>query len=122
MPKSLQALRGATTIDRDERQQVVDRVSELLAALVERNDIVDDDWVSILFTVTDDIRSAFPAEAARAYGLSDVPLMCAQEIPVTGSTPLCIRLMAHVQTERPRRELRHVYLHGASALPATLPQ
>ncbi len=122
MSKSLQALRGATTIDRDERQQIVERVGELLAELVDRNDIVDEDWVSILFTVTDDICSAFPAEAARAYGLSDVPLMCAREIPVVDSTPLCIRLMAHVQTERPRRELRHVYLHGASALPATLPQ
>ena len=77
---------------------VLDATERLLAALIERNAIEQDDLISVLFTVTDDLRSAFPAEAARRMGLGRVPLMCAREIPVAGSMPSVIRLLAHFHT------------------------
>lgn len=110
------ALRGATTVDADDASQIGDRTRELLAALVQRNAIQHDDFISIWFTATPDLRSAFPASAVRADGYGDVPLLCAQELDIVGSTPRCIRILAHVYTSRLRDELRHVYLHGAVGL------
>ncbi len=75
----------------------------------------------ILFTTTEDLSSAFPAAGARTIGLGDVPLLCAREIPVPGSMPRCIRVMAHLETERPRSELHHVYLRDAAGLRDDLP-
>ncbi len=121
MPRSVRALRGATTVDVDTREQVFERVVALLSEMWRRNDVSHDDLISILFTVTDDIRSCFPAGAAREIGLGDVPLICAQEIPVPGSTPRCVRVLAHLETDRSRRELRHVYLEGAAGLRDDLP-
>ncbi len=121
MPRSVRALRGATTVDVDTREQVFERVVALLSEMWRRNDVSHDDLISILFTVTDDIRSCFPAGAAREIGLGDVPLICAQEIPVPGSTPRCVRVLAHLETDRSRQELRHVYLEGAAGLRDDLP-
>lgn len=121
MPRSVRALRGATTVDEDTREQVFARTQALLTEMWERNDVAHDDLISILFTVTDDIRSCFPAAAAREVGLGDVPLMCAQEIPVAGAKPMCIRVLAHLETERSRQDLRHVYLEGAVSLRDDLP-
>ncbi len=112
----MRALRGAITVDSDTAHQVRTATTALLSALYERNEIGHDDVVSILFTATSDIASAPPAAAARAFGLIDVPLLCAQEMPVIGSLPLCIRLMLHVETDSPRSELRHVFLRGAVVL------
>lgn len=122
MAKQIRALRGATTLDEDSRDQVMDRTGELVRELLARNGVVHDDLVSLLFTATPDIRSEFPAAAARAAGVSDVPLLCALELDVEGAVPLCIRVMAHLYTEREQRELRHVYLHGARMLRLDLPQ
>lgn len=118
------ALRGATTLDADSREQVLERTAEMLLELMERNGLSSDDVISLLLTATDDIRSEFPAAAVRAAGISDVPMICARELDITGGSgvPLCIRLMAHVYTERPRAELRHVYLHGARQLRSDLPE
>jgi chorismate mutase len=118
------ALRGATTLEADTRDQVLQRTSELLGALMERNGLASDDVVSLLFTATDDVRAEFPAAAVRAAGISDVPMLCARELGVTGASgiPLCIRVMAHVQSQRPRADLRHVYLHGARQLRSDLPE
>ena len=118
------ALRGATTLDADSREQVLERTAEMLGELMERNGLSSDDMVSLLLTATDDIRSEFPAAAVRAAGISDVPMICARELDITGGSgvPLCIRLMAHVYTDRPRAELRHVYLHGARQLRSDLPE
>lgn len=121
MSRSVRALRGATTVASDTKEQVFERTNELLAELFRRNEVAHDDLISVLFTVTDDICSCFPAAAAREIGLGDVPLMCAQEIPVVGSTPLCIRVMVHLESEKSRAELRHVYLEGASGLRDDLP-
>jgi chorismate mutase len=121
MSPAVRALRGATTIDVDDKDHMFERVIALLDALFERNEIEHDDLISVLITATDDIRSAFPAQAARKFGLGDVPLICARELDVEGGTPLCIRLMIHLTTERPRHELHHVYLEGARSLRDDLP-
>src|SRR6266545_7554807 len=121
MPPALRALRGATTVDVDEKEHLFERVIALLEALFTRNGIDHDDVVSILFTATDDIHCAFPAEAARKFGLGDVPLICARELDVVGATPRCVRVMMHLMTERARGELHHVYLEGAIGLRDDLP-
>ena len=122
MPAAVRALRGATTFDVDEVDHVTERTNELLASMLERNDVGHDDLISILFTATDDLHSVFPATAARTQGLGDVPLMCARELAITGAMPQCIRIMAHLTTTRTRAELHHVYLHGAKALRDDLPE
>ena len=121
MSPTLRALRGATTIDVDEKDHLFERVIALLEALFDRNGIDHDDVVSVIFTATSDVHSAFPALAARKFGLGDVPLICAQELEIAGGTPLCIRVLLHLSTERERSELHHVYLEGARNLRDDLP-
>ena len=121
MPAAVRALRGATTVDEDTPAQLQERVVALLRAMFDSNGVEHDDLISIFFTATPDVVSAFPAAVARTAGLGDVPLICAQEIPVPGSTPRCIRVMAHLVTERGRDELHHVYLEGAQGLRDDLP-
>jgi chorismate mutase len=118
----VRAVRGATTVEVDSREQVIDRTRELVLAVLERNGLVEDDLVSILFTATDDIRSAFPAEAARVAGFTHVPLMCARELDIVDGIERCIRVMVHVHTTLGARELRHPYLHGERQLRTDLPE
>jgi chorismate mutase len=118
----VRAIRGATTVDRDTRAEVIARTQELVEEIVTRNGIDDDDMVSILFTATDDIRSAFPAEAAREAGLTRVPLMCARELAIEGGVERCIRIMLHVYTTLGSDELRHPSLHDARQLRTDLPE
>jgi chorismate mutase len=115
-------LRGATTVDDDTAEQVTDRVQTLIAAMLERNGVAKDDLISVLFTATDDIRSIFPATAARGVGLGDVPLICARELQIEGGAPLCIRVLMHLTTELSRAELHHVYLERAKGLRDDLPE
>lgn len=121
MDSSVRALRGATTIEVDTTEQIQQRTIELLEAMVERNAVEHEDIISILFTATDDIHSAFPATAARHAGFGDVPLICARELDIEDSTRMCIRIMMHITTTRARCDLRHVYLEGASGLRDDLP-
>ncbi len=121
MPSSVRAIRGATTVDRDAPAAITERVVALLSQILERNGLVEDDIISILFTATEDIVSTFPATAARTMGLGAVPLICARELAITGSVPRCIRVMLHVTTERPRDAIHHVYLEGAQGLRDDLP-
>jgi chorismate mutase len=118
----LVALRGATTVDADTADAVVERTGELLSTLLERNDVEHDQLVSIIFTSTRDLRSAFPALAARELGLGDVPLLCAGELDVIGGNPNTIRVLLHCYSTRPRASLRHVYLHSAKHLRDDLPE
>ncbi|MDA8355197.1 MAG: chorismate mutase [Actinomycetota bacterium] len=118
---SVRALRGATTVEADTVEQVTIRVQELMTELMARNDLLEEDVISIIFTTTADVISTFPATAARGIGFGAVPLLCASEIPVAGATPMCIRVLAHVTTTLARDELRHVYLHGAKSLRDDLP-
>lgn len=95
---------------------MLERVAEMVADVMESNGLVVDDFISILFTSTDDLVSEFPAYAARLLGFTDVPLMCARELEITDSLPRVVRMMAHVETDLPRAEITHSYLHGAAAL------
>jgi len=119
---SVLALRGATTLDADERDHLLERVRELLTRMFRTNDVGHDDLISILFTATPDVHSAFPALAARQMGLGDVPLMCRQQLDIDGAKPRCIRVMAHINSTRSRSELHHVYLHDARDLRDDLPR
>jgi chorismate mutase len=119
---AVRAVRGATQIEQDDRQELLDATTELLAAVLERNELVPDDLISVVFTATPDLRSEFPAYAARQMGITDVPLLCASEIDVPGAMPRVLRLLAHIETDRPRSDLRHVYLRGAAALRTDLPR
>jgi chorismate mutase len=121
MPTFVRAIRGATTVEEDTPDAIAERVVALLNKILERNGLVEDDIISILFTATEDLVSTFPATAARSTGLGAVPLICAREIPVTGATPRCVRVMLHVTTERPREDIHHVYLEGARGLRDDLP-
>ena len=122
MPSAVRALRGATTLDVDEATHLTERVQALVNQMLDRNDVAKDDLISIVFTATEDIHSMFPATAARAAGLGDVPLICARELDVAGGTPLCVRVLMHLVTERSRTELHHVYLEGARNLRDDLPE
>ena len=113
---AVRAIRGAVQVDADEREQVLEATAELVAEVMRRNALETDDVISVLFTATPDLTSEFPALAARKIGFTDVPLICAAEISVPHALPRVVRLMAHVETDRPRSELQHVYLRGAQAL------
>lgn len=121
---SVAGLRGATTLDADDRDEVLKRTSELLEEMLERNGLSSDDVISLVFTATDDIRSEFPAAAVRAAGIADVPMLCARELAIESESNIarCVRVLAHVVTDTPRRELRHVYLRGARQLRSDLPE
>jgi chorismate mutase len=119
---SVRAIRGAIQVDADTRDDVLEGSAELVKAVLERNDLSADDIISILFTATPDLTAEFPAYAARLLGLTDVPLMCASEIAVPGAMPRVLRLLAHVETDLDRADVRHVYLRGAAALRTDLPR
>ncbi len=121
MSPAVRALRGATTVDADTTEQVSERVQALVTAMLDRNEVSKEDLISIVFTATDDIHSMFPATAARACGLGDVPLLCARELDVESGTPLTVRVLMHVTTERARSQLHHVYLERARGLRDDLP-
>jgi chorismate mutase len=112
----VRAVRGATQLEVDEREHLLERVAELIRAVLDANELSTDDLISVLFTVTPDLSSEFPAVAGRQVGLVDVPLICAMEIDVPGALPRVVRMMLHTETTRKRDEIQHVYLHGAVAL------
>ena len=115
----LRALRGATTVDENSAEAILDATGELLRALIDRNDLDSDEMVSCIFTCTDDLDAEFPAVAARRLGLSGVPLLCAREIDVPGALPRVIRVLLHTYADRDS-EPRHVYLREAVNLRADL--
>jgi chorismate mutase len=113
---AVRAVRGATQIEVDDRDQILEATTELVAEVMSRNELVPDEVISVLFTATPDLLAEFPALAARKLGFHDVPMLCASEIDVPHALPRVIRLMAHIETDRPRSEIQHVYLRGAVAL------
>jgi chorismate mutase len=119
---AVRAVRGAIQVDADERDAILAGTTELIKEVLARNDLTPEDLISVVFTATQDLTAEFPAYAARQLGFSDVPLLCATEIAVPGSMPRVLRLLAHVETDRARSELHHVYLRGAAALRRDLPQ
>jgi len=112
----LRAIRGAITIERDEPELVYAATRELLSEIVARNGVDLEHIISVIFTVTPDVRSAFPAMAARSMGWLDIPLLCTQEIPVPGAMARCIRVLLHIESDRKRSAIQHVYLGEAQSL------
>ena len=122
MSPALRALRGATTLEKDDADHLVERVQVLLREMLARNDVDHDDLVSIIFTATEDLTAAFPATVAREIGLGDIPLLCARELAIDGALPMVIRVLVHCYTDRSRGDLHHVYLGAARALRDDLPE
>ena len=114
---SVRGIRGATTVAENKTELILEATRELLEALVAGNESMKpEDIGSAIFTVTDDLASTFPAQAARQMGWSMVPMMCAREIPVPGSLPKAIRVLVHWNTETPQSAIKHVYLRDAVKL------
>ncbi|MFE3454456.1 chorismate mutase [Nonomuraea sp. NPDC059194] len=112
----VRAIRGAIQVEANDRDAIISGTTELVAAVMERNQLTTDDVISVLFTATPDLTAEFPALAARKLGFHEVPLICCTEIGVPGALPRVVRLMAHVESDRPRGEIQHVYLRGATVL------
>lgn len=112
----VRGIRGATTAEVDDKETIITATEELLEQICQENDFLPEDIASVIFTVTQDLRATFPAEAARKRGWTSVPMLCATEIPVPGSLPRCIRVLIHVNTTKRQDEIAHVYLRGAVVL------
>jgi chorismate mutase len=114
---SVRGIRGATSVEADSPELILAATRELLVELLRANGIETfDEIVSAIFTTSPDLTSTFPAEAARALGMRQVPLLCASEIAVPGSLPRCIRVLLHVNTDKTQSEISHIYLHEAKRL------
>src|ERR1700750_2219278 len=113
---TVRAVRGAVQVDSADRDAILEATAELVSEVMSRNDLTTDDVISVLFTSTPDLTAEFPALAARKIGFHDVPLMCAAESAVPGGMPRVVRLMAHIETDRRRPGIHHVYLRAPPAL------
>lgn len=113
---SIRALRGAVQLAVDSKDEMHREVPALLEEMLTSNGLSEADLVSVLFTVTPDLTSEFPAAAARTLGWKEIPLMCAVEIAVIGALPRIVRVLAHVESVKPRSEMNHIYRGGAKAL------
>ncbi|KRV49653.1 chorismate mutase [Wenjunlia vitaminophila] len=113
---AVRAVRGAVQLESDTAEHMHAQVSELLNAMIERNGLAVDDLISVMFTATPDLHSDFPAVGARKIGITDVPLICAQEIDVPGAMPRVVRILAHVETPLDKGGISHVYLGAAAGL------
>jgi len=118
----VRGIRGATQIDRDDASLMQVAVVELMQEIMRANSLEPTDLISVIFTVTSDINSDFPAASARSMGLGDVPLLCSTEIPVPGSLPRTIRVLVHCETERTQKQIAHIYQRGTSVLRKDLAQ
>ena len=110
------AIRGATTVTADDAALIREATRDLLSRIVDANGLATDDIISVIFTVTTDLRAEFPAHGARELGWVDVPLLCTIEMSVPGALHRCIRVLLHAHSARPRGELRHIYVREARAL------
>lgn len=113
---SVRAIRGANQASENTAPAIAAATKELLAEIISANGLSLDDFISVIFTVSPDLNAAFPASSARELGFVDIPLICAVEIGVPDSLDRTIRIMAHVQSERKRTEIAHIYLGGAKVL------
>ena len=113
---AVRGIRGATTVRENTKDEIALRTEELLKIMLKQNGVMVGDIASAVFSVTDDVNSEFPAVAARRLGWIYTPLLCTREIPVPGSLQGCIRVLLHVNSERPQDQVKHVYLHEAKKL------
>jgi chorismate mutase len=109
-------IRGATTVETNTSEDILEVTTDLLDAIIRLNDVAAEDVVSAIFTTTPEITASFPAMAARELGWTDVPLLCAHEMAVPGALRGVVRILLHINTTRTPSEIRHVYLREARAL------
>ena len=112
----VRGIRGATTVESNSREAILEAAGELLTAIVEANAIERDYVASVVFSTTPDLNAEFPAVAARNMGWTEIALMCGHEMAVPGSLPRRLRILMHINTELAANEIKHVYLRGARAL------
>jgi chorismate mutase len=112
----MRGIRGAITVNADDAREIYEATQRLLASMTQQNRVELDDIASVLFSVTTDLRAAFPALSAREMGWVHVPMLHFAEIEVPGSMPRVIRVLMHVNTTLAQNEITHVYLDGARAL------
>jgi chorismate mutase len=113
---AVRGVRGATTVTRNVKEEILEATKELLTVMVETNEIDAEDLVSAWFTTTPDLYAEFPAVAARQIGWTFVPLMNSHEMSVPGMLPLCIRVLLHWNTDKSIHDIRHAYLREAARL------
>jgi chorismate mutase len=114
---AVRGIRGAISVPTDTPEEILSATRELLLEILRTNQITEfDEIASIFFTTTPDLVGTFPAEAARALGMSNVPLLCASEIAVPNRMPLCVRVLMHFNTDKPQGEMVHIYLREAKKL------
>jgi chorismate mutase len=118
---AIRAIRGATQVEVDEKDHVLGLTRELITEVIAANELKIDDVISMVFSATADIRSIAPAAAARQLGFHDAALLCVQEMDVEGSLPMMVRLIAHVETDRPRDLIQNVYQRGTHVLRTDIP-
>lgn len=119
-PLMCRGVRGATTVEANDREQILHATRQLLALMIRRNGIRAEDVAAVTFTTTQDLNAEFPALAARQLGWTDVALLCTHEISVPGSLPRCVRIMVMWNTTRSQQEITHVYIRGAEGLRADM--
>lgn len=110
------AIRGAITVESNEKELIYEAATEMMKEIIEANNIEKNDIVSIIFTATNDIDKVYPAVAVRNMGITEAALMCVQEMHVDGSLRKCLRVMVTVEGDYDRKNLRHAYLRGAVGL------
>lgn len=112
----VRAIRGAITVQNNNAEEILQATKELLEEIIASNNINEEDVIDIIFTLTPDLNAVFPARAAREIGFTDIPLMCMSEIPVNGALEKCVRILLTLNTEKSRKEIRHIYLKDAKIL------
>lgn len=112
----LRGIRGATSVEKNTKEEILEATKELLSEMVSANQIKIEDIATIFFTVTKDLNAEFPAVAARELGWNDIPLLCAYEIEVPASLSKCIRVLIQVNTDKTQKEMKHIYLREAKNL------
>lgn len=119
----VRGIRGATTVEANTKEAILEAAGELLREIIRANDIKTEDVASAYFSTTTDLNAEFPAVVARRdFGWTNIALMCGHEMDVPGSLRMCLRILLHVNTETPQDKVCHVYLRGATVLRPDLPQ
>lgn len=113
---SVRAIRGAVTVENNTAPEIIEETRQLLLEIEHKNEFLQDDIISIIFSVTSDLNAAFPAVAARQIGWNNIALMCTNEVDVLGSLKKCIRVLIHINTDKSNYEIKHIYLKGAKVL------
>lgn len=116
MENGVRAVRGAITVENNNREEILSATAELLKEMLDKNNIAKSSLIQIIFTLTPDLNAVFPAVAARELGITNVPLMCMNEIPVEGALQKCVRILLNFNTQKTLDDIKHVYLKGAKVL------